>query len=302
MDGALIRGQTNGDDAVYASDHFICANDGVGAWATRPRGHAGLWSRLIIHFWAAAVDEMATQAAPGVEPDPVAALQRAYEQTVEATGQHDWQGTTTACSALLHYATTTGTEEGLTEADGEQTRPLLYVTNLGDSQVMVVRPRDEKVVYKTAEQWHWFDCPRQLGTNSPDTPRENAVMHVVDLEVGDVVLAMTDGVIDNMWEHEILDTVLRAIRTWEKDPLAHDRADRTGGRNGGMRAAAQELVTAARQVAVDPFAESPFMEHAIEEGLASAGGENYTQLLQFEMPIAAQERKELRLTYDRQTR
>ena len=39
--GKLLRGWTNGDDAVYASDHFICANDGVGAWSARPRGHAG---------------------------------------------------------------------------------------------------------------------------------------------------------------------------------------------------------------------------------------------------------------------
>jgi hypothetical protein len=39
--GHLIQGFTNGDDAVFASDYFICANDGVGAWSTRPRGHAG---------------------------------------------------------------------------------------------------------------------------------------------------------------------------------------------------------------------------------------------------------------------
>jgi len=39
--GRLIQGLTNGDDAVFASDYFICANDGVGAWSTRPRGHAG---------------------------------------------------------------------------------------------------------------------------------------------------------------------------------------------------------------------------------------------------------------------
>jgi hypothetical protein len=39
--GHLIQGLTNGDDAVFASDYFICANDGVGAWSTRPRGHAG---------------------------------------------------------------------------------------------------------------------------------------------------------------------------------------------------------------------------------------------------------------------
>lgn len=41
VNGELIRGFTNGDDAVYASDNFIGANDGVGAWSTRPGGHAG---------------------------------------------------------------------------------------------------------------------------------------------------------------------------------------------------------------------------------------------------------------------
>lgn len=41
MNGEIIKGLTNGDDAVYASDFFICTNDGVGAWAMRPRGHAG---------------------------------------------------------------------------------------------------------------------------------------------------------------------------------------------------------------------------------------------------------------------
>lgn len=38
--GDVIRGVTNGDDAVLVSDNLIAANDGVGAWATRERGHA----------------------------------------------------------------------------------------------------------------------------------------------------------------------------------------------------------------------------------------------------------------------
>jgi protein phosphatase PTC7 len=42
VNGNLIRGITNGDDAVYASDNFICANDGVGAWSAKKGGHAGL--------------------------------------------------------------------------------------------------------------------------------------------------------------------------------------------------------------------------------------------------------------------
>ena len=42
VNGELLRGYTNGDDAVYVSDTFVGANDGVGAWSTRPGGHAGL--------------------------------------------------------------------------------------------------------------------------------------------------------------------------------------------------------------------------------------------------------------------
>ena len=46
VNGEIILGYTNGDDAVFASDYFICVNDGVGAWSTRPRGHAGYASML----------------------------------------------------------------------------------------------------------------------------------------------------------------------------------------------------------------------------------------------------------------
>ncbi|TDZ22139.1 putative protein phosphatase 2C 80 [Colletotrichum sidae] len=268
VNGQIILGQTNGDDAVFASENFICANDGVGAWSTRPRGHAGLWSRLILHFWATAVMENATNHPPQghpLTPDPVAYLQTAYEQTLKATSDpNDWQGTTTASGALLHYKT----------LDGSKPVPQVYVTNLGDCQIMILRPRQETVVYKTKEQWHWFDCPRQLGTNSPDTPENNAVMDVVETQVGDIVLAMSDGVIDNLWEHEIIDCIQSSIRRWENGEAGADRidGDRTGGANGGMKFAAEELVAAAKKIATDPFAESPFMEHAIEEGLASEGG------------------------------
>lgn len=191
-------------------------------------------------------------------PDPIAYLDRAYELTVDATSKPiDCQGTTTACGAQLHYKTS---------PSGGRDVPLLYITNVGDSQVMVLRPRDRKVLFKTKEQWHWFDCPRQLGTNSPDTPRGNAVVDVVEIGVGDVVLAMSDGVIDNLWEHEIVKVVADSLAKWEggEDPLT--------GSMARMPFAASELMNAAKEIALDPFAESPYMEHAIEEGLASSGG------------------------------
>lgn len=150
--------------------------------------------------------------------------------------------------------------------------PMLYVTNLGDSQVLVIRPNDEEVVYKTTEQWHWFDCPRQLGTNSPDTPISNAVMDKVSLEVNDVVLAMSDGVTDNLWEHEVVQNVVRSIRKWESGDVGDRKEDRTAGAGGGMLYVAEELMKAAKVIAEDPYAESPFMERAVEEGLAMEGG------------------------------
>ncbi|KAG7107662.1 protein phosphatase 2C 26 like [Verticillium longisporum] len=122
---------------------------------------------------------------------------------------------------------------------------------------MVLRPKDEKVIYKTKEQWHWFDCPRQLGTNSPDTPEKNAVMDKVEVRVGDVILAMSDGVIDNMWEHEIVHSVRNSLARWENGEGGKVEGDRTDGANGGMKFAAEELVTAAKVVALDPFAERP---------------------------------------------
>lgn len=260
----MIRGITNGDDAVLVGENFVGASDGVGAWATREKGHAALWSRLILHFWALEAERdvsVTDTASTSSEPKPVAYLQKAYEQTIAATSSpNEWNGTTTACAALLHYSTK------------EPRIPLLYVTNLGDSQCLIMRPKDQSIVYKTSEQWHWFDCPRQLGTNSPDTPIANAVMDKVAIEENDVVLAMSDGVIDNLWEHEVLENVADSIRKWESGEGGEASGERAAGAGGGMLFVAEELVKAARNIAEDPYAESPYMERAVEEGLAMEGG------------------------------
>ncbi|KAL8749036.1 MAG: hypothetical protein Q9184_006963, partial [Pyrenodesmia sp. 2 TL-2023] len=264
VNGEMIRGITNGDDAVLVSENFIGANDGVGAWAQKPKGHAALWSRLILHFWAleAERDQSVTSAvSTSTEPTPVAYLQKAYEQTLEATSApNEWKGTTTACGALLHHM------QGQASS-----KPILYVTNLGDSQVVVLRPETEEIIYKTTEQWHWFDCPCQLGTNSPDTPKANAVMDKVEAEEGDVVLAMSDGVVDNLWEHEILENVRHSMQQWASGKVAGAMANGTADGKGRMLYVARELMKAARRIAEDPYAESPFMERAVEEGLAMEG-------------------------------
>lgn len=95
-------------------------------------------------------------------------------------------------------------------------------------------------------------------------------MDRVELQEDDVVLAMTDGVVDNLWEHEVVTSVLESMGKWsgdsEKDTEQQTYAD-------GMRFVAQQLVNAAKVIAQDPFAESPYMEKAIDEGLSVEGGE-----------------------------
>ncbi|KAL4929269.1 uncharacterized protein BDV17DRAFT_281518 [Aspergillus undulatus] len=261
--GELVRGLNNGDDAVLVTENFLGVNDGVGAWATKPRGHAALWSRLILHFWALQIEQITN---PDATVDPIAYLQRAYEETTQATtSPSEWFGTTTSVTALLHRSLdNNGTE-----------KPLLYVTNIGDCKILVIRPCEKKVLFRTEEQWHWFDCPMQLGTNSVDTPRNNAVLSLVNLEEGDIVLALSDGVLDNLWEHEVLSITLEGLEKWKHgryDDKELDWAPPAVLSEEKMVFLARELLKAALAVAQDPFAESPYMEKAVEEGLAIQGG------------------------------
>lgn len=232
--------------------------------------HTSLWARLLIHFWAFQAEREIFEIP---EPDPVEYLQHSYEETIRATtSPSEWYGTTTSVTALLHSC----------PDDEGNPQPLLYVTNLGDSKIMVIRPSEEKIIFRTEEQWHWFDCPMQLGTNSIDTPREHAALSKVVLKEDDIVLALSDGVTDNLWEQELLTITLESVRKWEEG-LSQDDAfyqDCDGWSSDSdaamaeemMAFVARELLKASVLIAEDPFSGSPYMEKAINEGLTFTGG------------------------------
>jgi serine/threonine protein phosphatase PrpC len=310
-EGRLIGGITNGDDAVIISgqgNNFLAVGDGVGAWAQKERGHAALWSRLIVNYWAAEVGELFQRGGDGSEEgtqkgavgvddiDLIACLQRAFVRTRESTGatapmgvvpqkKEDGNAGATQEGPKLEE-TQTGREEimGTTTASGavlhhdEGGRPVAIATTLGDSMIFILRPdrgqgfdagsEDEgesqgELIYKSKEQYHWFDCPRQLGTNSPDTPNNNAVMDKIAIEVGDVIVVVSDGVTDNLFDTEIVQKVCRAVKSWEQGSVEAKE---------GMIWVARELMNAAREIAQDPNAESPYMEKALDEGISAFGG------------------------------
>jgi protein phosphatase PTC7 len=97
----------------------------------------------------------------------------------------------------------------------------------------------------TAEQQHWYDCPYQVGTNSTDTPLNDATSHVVKLLPSDTIILATDGLGDNLWDQEILSEVSGDNESGTPKRRIQDIAD--------------TLCKRARTVGEDQWGESPFM-------------------------------------------
>jgi len=97
----------------------------------------------------------------------------------------------------------------------------------------------------TAEQQHWYDCPYQVGTNSTDTPLNDATSHVVKLLPSDTIILATDGLGDNLWDQEILSEVSGDNESGTPKRSIQDIAD--------------TLCKRARAIGEDQWGESPFM-------------------------------------------
>ena len=82
----------------------------------------------------------------------------------------------------------------------------LRAVNVGDSTCIVIR--NGKVVAKTREISHYFECPYQLSVDSPDKPKDGTKLNV-ELMPGDIVFMASDGVFDNLSEIEVADMVVK---------------------------------------------------------------------------------------------
>lgn len=77
----------------------------------------------------------------------------------------------------------------------------VYTANIGDSGFIVVR--EGQIVHRSEEQQHYFNTPFQLSLPPPgqnvlsDSP-ESADTLSFPVQNGDVILAATDGVFDNV--------------------------------------------------------------------------------------------------------
>ncbi|CAG9463554.1 unnamed protein product [Pedinophyceae sp. YPF-701] len=220
------KAHKGGEDAF-----FLCEDcgggaagvaDGVGGWAEQGVD-SGQYSRALC--------ENTRAACHGVQPElnsPKAALKVAHAQT-------EGLGSSTACVLMMG-------------ADGT-----LHIANLGDSGVMIVR--EGKPVFVTPQQQHDFNFPFQLGSEPFNDPPESADDFAVKVQPGDVVVAATDGLWDNMYVDEVANLI------------ADSRS-----RGHSPREAAREVATRAQVLAADDRYLSPFAYSALQLGYVFIGG------------------------------
>ncbi|KAK9947109.1 hypothetical protein M0R45_012544 [Rubus argutus] len=215
--------ETGGEDA-----HFICVNeqaigvaDGVGGWADLGV-NSGLYSRELMSNSVTAIQEE-----PKGSVDPARVLEKAHSSTKA-------KGSSTACIIAL-------TEQGI------------HAINLGDSGFIVVR--DGCTVFRSPVQQHDFNFTYQLenGING-DLPSSGQVF-TVPVAPGDVIIAGTDGLFDNLYNNEITAVVVHAMRA-----------------GLGPQVTAQKIAALARQRAQDRDRQTPFSTAAQDAGFRYYGG------------------------------
>ncbi|KAF5728189.1 putative protein phosphatase 2c [Tripterygium wilfordii] len=164
-----------GEDA-----HFICEHkntigiaDGVGGWA-RHAVDSGIYARELMSNCLVALDKEQIGAV-----NPKSVLQEAYSNTKA-------QGSSTACVLTLRED------------------HILQAANVDDSGFMIFR--DNKLLFRSPTMQHGFNHPYQLGNHvRSDRPECADVIEIGFLEPGDIIVAGTDGVFDNIHPFEIVE-------------------------------------------------------------------------------------------------
>lgn len=215
-----------GEDAyfIHKGDYCVGVADGVGGWA-EVGVDPGLYSKELMQHAVTILDDHTGVAHSEI---PQLVLEGAHAKTKA-------RGSCTACIVCLH--------EGKAHA-----------SNLGDSGFMIAR--NGVVHFISPQQQHEFNFPFQIG--SPDSmsdPPTAADKHAVDVKHGDILIAATDGLFDNVFPDEAAALVAMSKNKGE-DP----------------HKAAELLAKFARGRAADPRYLSPFAYGAQQLGMRYLGG------------------------------
>jgi len=154
----------------------------------------------------------------------------------------------------------------------------IQLANIGDSACMVLRPSPRRfnsstpgkkttvnwprIVLRTNDQTHYFNCPYQVCCDSFGQILKTNQCDFLEVEVqdGDIVIAATDGVFDNIFDQAMQLLVMKHL---------------VNVQDGNAAALANAIATEAMSIGQsqdDPKTLTPFSEGARSEGYEYAGG------------------------------
>eukprot|EP01080_Neovahlkampfia_damariscottae_P010467 gene10467-2989_t len=189
-------------DVTYCGEdaYFISKNENEKIYAFGIADGVGGWSEIGVdpsEFSWELMNECKKCFESNRELSPKDVLITGYSELIK--NQIVKAGSSTACLLTINFS--------------NENSPVLKSTNLGDSGYIVIR--DDKVVYKTKEQQHFFNAPFQLSV-VPESMRsrgsimdkaEDSEENELKLKLGDYIVLSTDGLFDNVSEKEIIEVI-----------------------------------------------------------------------------------------------
>ncbi|XP_002273518.2 probable protein phosphatase 2C 26 isoform X2 [Vitis vinifera] len=165
-----------GEDAFFVSSYnggVVAVADGVSGWAEQNVDPSLFPKELMANASDLVGDEE-------VNYDPQILLKKAHTATSS-------KGSATVIVAML-------------EKNG-----VLKIASVGDCGLRVIRKG--KLIFSTLPQEHYFDCPYQLSSEVITQTYLDATVTSVKLLEGDTIVMGSDGLFDNVFDHEIVSTI-----------------------------------------------------------------------------------------------
>lgn len=170
--------EKGGEDALFVSTYnggVLAVADGVSGWAEENVDPAVFPRELMSNISSVIGDDE-------VKNDPQLIVRMAHENTHSI-------GSATIIIAML-------------EKNGT-----LKIANVGDCGLRVLR--EGRIIFATSPQEHYFDCPFQLSSEIAGQTYKDAMVYSTEVKEGDIIVMGSDGLFDNVFDHEIEGVVSR---------------------------------------------------------------------------------------------
>eukprot|EP01087_Luapelamoeba_hula_P006713 TRINITY_DN1679_c4_g1_i1.p1 TRINITY_DN1679_c4_g1~~TRINITY_DN1679_c4_g1_i1.p1 ORF type:complete len:372 (-),score=98.60 TRINITY_DN1679_c4_g1_i1:66-1181(-) len=240
------KAHRGGEDAFFLTRTAMGVADGVGSWSLQGID-AGLFARSLMIESRRGTD--AGMRHPG----------KIMERAHNATKMRGLKGSSTALVLVL---------------EGDQLRS----ANLGDSGFMVIRQGE--ILFRSKEQTHAFNTPYQIGHETSGGDRPTAAdLHTLTVRHGDIIVAGTDGLFDNLYETQIVSMVTSSVSLATTHTSTTSTASSTTHTplteeeiTEKLQVLAEHIVNEAHIVAGRKTGRVPFGDAAAKHGMSWYGG------------------------------